>query len=303
MLNREHLETFATIVELGSFERASSALNVTPGAVSQRIKSLEEAVAAVLLLREKPVKATRRGEVLLRHVKALRALEGSTLHDLAPGGQTLAPIAAGIAVNADSLASWFAPIVGHLLGRGRVALEVISDDQDFTFQRLSRGEVIGCVSSEPVAIPGFVAEPLGSMVYMCLASPSFANRYFPNGLTLPGVLAAPAILFDRKDALHDTFLQRVFGFKVQRYICHHIPAPGLLLDIIVAAAGYGLVPMPQAKELLASGSLVDLAPDHRVHVPLYWHHWQTELPFANEITALVMERAAQFLVPDLPTLN
>lgn len=37
MLNREQLETFASVVEHGSFDRAAAVLNVTKGAVSQRI--------------------------------------------------------------------------------------------------------------------------------------------------------------------------------------------------------------------------------------------------------------------------
>ena len=91
MLDRDQLETFATIVELQSFERAAGALRITRGAVSQRIKALEQSLAAVLLVREKPVVATPAGETLLRHVQALRMLEGSTLRELALRAQHIEP--------------------------------------------------------------------------------------------------------------------------------------------------------------------------------------------------------------------
>lgn len=82
MLDRELLETFATVAEQQSLERAAAVLHVTRGAVSQRIRSLEESLATVLLLRDKPVTPTAAGEVLLRHVKYLRLLEASSLREL-----------------------------------------------------------------------------------------------------------------------------------------------------------------------------------------------------------------------------
>ncbi len=295
MLDREQLETFATVVEQGSFERAATVLNVTRGAISQRIKSLEESLATVLLLRERPVRATRRGEVLMRYVKAMRMLERSTLSEVMPGDYAKAPVAVAIAVNADSLVSWFAPVVSALMTKRRIALEVISDDQDHTFKRLSRGEVIGCVCTEPRPIQGFVAEQLGCMEYRCVASPGFVNEHFEKGLSLPVVLTAPAVLFNRKDSLHDEFLRSIFGFAVENYARHYIPLPMTLLDCIVQGGGYGLVPSTQAAKHLQSGQLVEVAPGHPVSVPLYWHHWLSELPLAQQITELVIDMARKQL--------
>ena len=58
MLDRDQLETFATVVEQQSFDRAASVLSITRGAVSQRIKALEESLSTVLVKRERPVAAT-----------------------------------------------------------------------------------------------------------------------------------------------------------------------------------------------------------------------------------------------------
>ncbi|MEF7613895.1 LysR family transcriptional regulator [Aquincola sp. MAHUQ-54] len=52
MFDRQQLKTLATIVQEGSFERAAQRLHISRGAVSQRIKALEEAASAVLLVRE-----------------------------------------------------------------------------------------------------------------------------------------------------------------------------------------------------------------------------------------------------------
>ena len=97
MLDRDQLETFATVAEEQSFDRAASRLNITRGAVSQRIKALEESLSTVLLVREKPVAPTPAGEVLLRHVKALRMLEGAALQELTPTPKPHAPVPLAIA--------------------------------------------------------------------------------------------------------------------------------------------------------------------------------------------------------------
>jgi LysR family transcriptional regulator (chromosome initiation inhibitor) len=288
VLDRDQLETFATIVELQSFERAAGALRITRGAVSQRIKALEQSLAAVLLVRDKPVVPTPAGETLLRHVQAVRMLEGSTLRALGPAAGAGEPVPMAVSVNADSLATWFRAVLWALLRERGVALEVIVDDLDHTAARLARGQVVGCVSSEPTPASGFAAQPLGEMEYRCYASPGFAREFFADGLALPAVLALPTVLFDRKDSLHDRYLASCFGFAVDRYPRHYLPSPDALIEAIEQGAGYGLLPSRQAAARVADGVLVELAPHRAVPVALYWHHWEFEPPLCKALTALVM---------------
>jgi LysR family transcriptional regulator (chromosome initiation inhibitor) len=297
MLDRDQLETFATIAEAQSFERAATLLNITRGAVSQRIKALEESLTTVLLVREKPVVPTAAGEILLRHVKALRLLEGATLNELKPQIGPRVPVPLAIAVNADSLATWFPRALWDLLLRRQVALEIVTDDQDHTSGRLARGEVIGCISTDAKPAGGFLAECLGAMEYRCYATPAFAAEFFPNGLNVQSVLTAPAILFNRKDSLHDDFLKLQFGFAVERYPRHYLPSPMTLLDAVAAGVGYGLVPSLQACAAAERGELGDLAPGEPVLVDLYWHHWELEPPLSREITDLVVNHARNQLLP------
>jgi LysR family transcriptional regulator (chromosome initiation inhibitor) len=297
MLDRDQLATFAAVVEQQSFEKAATALSITKGAVSQRIKALEEVVSSVLLVREKPVVPTAQGEILWRHVQTLRLLESDTLSKIKPE-PGLAPVPLAIAVNADSLATWIPTVLWPLMKRRRIALEVIADDQDHTLRRLARGEVVGCISTEAKPTTGLVAEPLGAMEYRCFATPSFVDEYFPKGFTLQAALGAPAVLFNRKDSLHDEFLHDVFGVKVDNYIKQYLPAPGTLLDGIAAGVGYGLVPTVQVQGRYAT-ELIELAPNHPVCVSLYWHHWAGEPPPSQAVTALVVAEAAKILTPAL----
>lgn len=295
MFDRELLETLAVVVEVRSFERAARLLNVSKASVSMRIKTLEAQVSDVLLTRERPITPTQAGQVLLRHVQALRLLEHDVLQELRSdaSSQGFTPVA--VAVNADSLATWFLPAVQPLLASCRLALEAVVDDQDHTQVRLSHGEVIGCVSTQPRPALGFVSTRLGAMEYRCYATPDFAARYFADGFTLHAVLQAPAVLFNRKDSLHDSFLEQRFGLRPERYAKHFIPSTAGLLDAIAAGAGYGLAPALQAGQ--HRGELVELAKDEPFLMDLYWHRWATEPPLAQEITRAVLAGAAERLLP------
>lgn len=297
MFDRAQLEAFSAVVQYGSFERAATALHVTRGAVSQRLKALEETMTTLLVTRNKPVVATPKGEILLRHVRALKAMEDDVISALLPTQQTRAPTPIAIAVNSDSLATWFAPLVMQLLSQFNIALEIVADDQDHTFSRLTKGDVAGCISSTAEAMQGFESVPLGSMHYLCVATPAFRQKFFQNGVSIAAVLTAPALLFDRKDTLHDQYLEQLFGVKVARYTRHHLPSPTILLNGICAGLGYAMAPSLHVSPLLNRGELVELTHCCKVTVPLYWHHWKMELPLAQTMTKIITEHARQTLIP------
>lgn len=97
---------------------------------------------------------------------------------------------------------------------------------------------------------------------LCYANPTFAQEFMPQGLTAHAAVRAPAVLFNRKDSLHDEFLQRRFGFSIDHYAKHYLPSPvALLLEGIANGLGYGLIPSQQAAPLAAQGRLVELAAD------------------------------------------
>jgi LysR family transcriptional regulator, chromosome initiation inhibitor len=291
IFDRQQLETFCAVVELRNFGAAAKTLNVTRGAVSQRIIALEEALGAPLLVRDGNV-PTPAGEAVLRHVQALKLMEADTLGQIKPDTNGRTGIA--VAVNADSLATWFEPVACDI-ARENFALELIVDDQDFTLSVLTRGEAIGCVSTAGTASTGFVAEAIGAMEYQCVATPTFCQEHFPHGLSLHDILAAPAVLFNRKDGIHATFLARLLGFPIRGYAAHYFPSPVALLMGVRAGVGYGLVPSMQVQPFLDSGELIALAPNDSVFVRLYWHHWEKAPPNARAISEMVIRHARQAL--------
>src|SRR5215475_13665766 len=117
MLDYTSLAAIAAVVREGSFERAARALNVTPSAISQRIKQLEDRLGAVLIVRGQPCTATALGRSICRHVEQVGMLEHD-LHRTLPGLSPDHPdsrVTLRIAVNADSLGTWFVTAMADFL--------------------------------------------------------------------------------------------------------------------------------------------------------------------------------------------
>ena len=114
MLDYASLHALATVVREGSFERAARALHVTPSAVSQRIRLLEERVGCALVVRGQPCTATATGRRMCQHIDRVLLLE-QELQDTLPAlaSDTAVRVGLPVAVNADSLATWFAPALAQ----------------------------------------------------------------------------------------------------------------------------------------------------------------------------------------------
>lgn len=292
IFDRQQLEAFFAVVATRNFGAAAVKLSVTRSAISQRIKALEEAFGVPLLVRDGNI-ITPAGESLLRHIRAIKVLEADTLQSIKPTHSDRVEIS--IAVNADSLATWFEAVAWTIAERS-VSLELIVDDQDYTLPLLASGQAIGCVSTSRDSPTGFIGEYLGAMEYECVANPEFVGKFFSQGFGLHGVLSAPAVLYNRKDGLHSMFLERFLNLAVKSYAAHFFPSPVALLSAIERGVGYGLVPSSQARHLIEVGKLIRLAPEHKIAVDLYWHHWETEPANTQEISDLVVRYARQMLV-------
>lgn len=296
MFDRHQLEAFAAVVETLTFERAAERLNVTRGAISQRIKTLEDALGASLLVRDKPLVLTSVGEVLFKHVAALRLMEAETFGQIRPhGGSGRNPTPLAIGVDAHSIDTWFCSVARRLMVRNTVELEVVVDDADPAFPMLTRGDVIGCISTVQRPARGCAATPIGDMDYRCVATPDFMQRHFKSGFALHAATLAPAVLIGRRAALLDRYLEAVFGVTVGRYRKHFLPSPASQLDAIRAGAGYGPVPELAVRSQLASGELADVLRHMPFPVTLYWHHWRAAPPICESISAEIIDCAREVL--------
>lgn len=299
MLDARQLEALAAVIEHGGFGPAAKALSLTLAAVSLRIKALEVQMGQRLLVRGKAVRATAAGQALLAHVKQVRMMESDLLSGLQGGGGRAAGArwqSLSVAINADSVASWFLPGVAPLLQKHHLLLEILIDDQDHTHDALKSGDVMGCVTTLAEPMRGCVAEPLGVMRYRCVAAPEVAARCrTPSGAVSPHkLLAYPAIIFNRKDALQDEFLEQHIGLRQPQYPRHFAPAVDAFETAIELGMGWGMVPEQSLSE---RPGLEELLPGATVDVTLYWQHWARESPSAQRLTEAVKAAARKRLPP------
>jgi LysR family transcriptional regulator (chromosome initiation inhibitor) len=275
------LATFQAVVEEGSFEAAARALHVTPSAVSQRIKALEQSVGQVLVRRAKPSEPTEAGKALVRFAGQVALLEREALDAAAGGIRTRI----SVVVNADSLHTWFLPALARLPASLGLTFDLHQDDQDYTAELLRAGTAMAAVTAQHVAVQGCRVEKLGAMRYLAVAVPSLMFQDFAT---------APMIVLNRKDQLQHRFLASLSRRHLDPPI-HYVPAAAAFVEAIRLGLGWGMVPEQIARDDIDAGRLVDLTPGRHLDVPLYWQYWRMESTVLTALTAAVRDAAGAVL--------
>jgi LysR family transcriptional regulator (chromosome initiation inhibitor) len=288
-------ETLRLVAESGTLEAAARRQHMTPSAVSQRIKQLEQQLGQRLLVRARPVRLTAPGEVVVRYARGHALLEQEAGAELGLDAQGEHP-RIGIAVNSDSLATWFMAALAEF-GRSHDAqLELQREDQDETARLLTSGAAMAAVTSASTAPPGYRSLPLGSIVYVAVASPRWCERWAgrATGPVGPEALArAPRIDYDAHDDLQAAWLR---GQGVDSALAprHLVPSTHELADAVVAGLGWGMLLTMQAEPLLASGELIALGGEP-VASALYWQVARTPSALLEALTEAVLGAAQREL--------
>ncbi|MET0473968.1 MAG: LysR family transcriptional regulator ArgP [Mycobacterium sp.] len=284
-LGADHLAALSAVIETGSFEAAAQRLFVTPSAVSQRVKALEKRVGQVLVVREKPCRATAAGVPLLRMAAQTAMLEAEALAET--GGEAAELTRVAIAVNADSMAAWFTAVLARLPG---VLLDIRIEDQDHSARLLREGAVMGAVTTERAPVSGCRVQSLGVMRYVPVASEDYATRHLQEGFTAESVMRAPALAWNRDDALPDRLMRKAFRRVIAGPV-HYVPTAEGFMAALRAGLGWGMHPDQLVREDLAAGTLVRIADVH-LDVPLFWQCWKLDSAMVRTVTDEVRSAAA-----------
>ncbi|GAA3511688.1 LysR family transcriptional regulator ArgP [Aeromicrobium panaciterrae] len=282
------LRALAAVVDEGSFDAAAAALHLTPSAVSQRMKALEQSAGRVLVRRTKPSAVTEAGEAYLRLARQVESLVQDVRLEV--DHELERPPTIPLAVNGDSLATWVLPALAGLVGTAY--FDVRREDEGRTADLLRSGTVMAAITSDAAPVQGCRSTRLGTMRYRPMASTSFADTWFSAGVDGESLAVAPVVVFDRSDDLQDAYLRS--RSRSRRRLDpprHHIPASSQFAEAIRLGLGWGMLPKEQSEELERDGQLVDLDPGHHVDVTLYWQQWTLQTP-ALEATARAVHQAA-----------
>lgn len=291
MLDPAKLAALAAVHRRGSFDLAAAELHVTPSAISQRIKALEEATGTLLVRRGQPCAATESGLRLVRHHDEIALLEHRLAQDLP--GLSPGPATFRIAVNADSLATWVIPALAATTG---FLFDLVIDDQDVSQDWLRRGELVAAITSHPGPLQGCDTIPLGRLRYRATASPRFIARWFGQGVTARALISAPTLSFSDHDQLQDRWVTRHLKPQRQALPTHRMASSQAFVDACLAGLGWGMNPEPLVAPHLASGALVELLPDTPLDVALYWQFTRLAAPALRQLTEAIRQAAATMLV-------
>jgi LysR family transcriptional regulator (chromosome initiation inhibitor) len=289
----ELAETLAVVVDEGSLDAAARRLHVTPSAVSQRIKTLEEELGRVVLVRSRPVRPTEAGAAIVRLARQSALLEHDALAARGVDGEGAALVSVPLAVNADSLATWFLEPLARLRERHPVVFELHRDDQDFTAGLLESGTVMGAVTSRATPVAGCRVSTLGVMRYEAVATPEYRARWLVDGVTAKALEAAPLVDFDRRDDLQSQWLTAQ-GADAASPPRSYVPASNDFASAIKLGLGWGLLPSFQSEAELADGRLVRLG-GPPVDVPLYWQQWNLRSPLLDAIAVELVAEGRRVL--------
>ncbi|OYX45288.1 MAG: LysR family transcriptional regulator [Rhodobacterales bacterium 32-67-9] len=290
MFDYNQLQALAAILRTGSFDGAAADLHVTPSAISQRIRALEDQLGTALVIRAQPCRATEAGARLARHVEDVQLLEATVKGDL---GGTPGAARVRIAVNADSLATWILPALAAVPG---LLFDLVIDDQDHSADWLRRGEVQAAVTAHDSAVAGCDLHPLGRMRYIATASPGFVSRFFAEGVTAETLARAPALTFDRKDRLQRDWARRIAGRPVA-LPTHLLASSHAFVEAARLGLGWGMNPENLIRDDLATGRLATLVPDAPLDTPLVWQVGRLTGAALAPLTMAIRYAAGSALLP------
>ncbi len=297
MIDYPAARAVALIVQTGSFERAAAALNVTPSAISQRVRQLEERLGAVLVERGSPCTATERGAWLCRHIEHVGLLEAELMQHLPGMADPAAPaqrVTVNVATNADSLGTWFLAAAAAYTRDSDNLLNIAIDDEDHTADWLRRGRVLAAVTLLAKPVQGCHLRPLGKLRYHATASPEYLERHFPAGVTPVAIANAPALTFNQKDRLQHEWARQALGQDVT-FPSHWLPSTQSFLDASLAGMGWAMNPVHLVREHLASGRLVELVAGATLDRPLSWQVSRLAADQLSDLTRHVVATARREL--------
>ncbi|KQQ92900.1 chromosome replication initiation inhibitor protein [Leifsonia sp. Leaf325] len=291
--------TLLAVVDAGTLEAAARDLRLTPSAVSQRVKALEQRLGRVLLVRSKPVRATDAGAAVVRLARQTALLEHDALAAVGLDEEQVTRMP--LAVNADSLATWILPPLARVAASVPVVFDLHREDQDYTAELLETGAVMAAVTSREAPVAGCTSSRLGAMRYLAVASPAFRDRWLPGHQGSPGqpdaaeYALAPSVYFDRRDDLQALAL-REYGVLTDPPL-HYVPASADFARAVLLGMGWGMLPEAQCAEALSAGELVRLQPHRSIDVPLYWQQWNLRSELLTAVAGAVADAAREALRP------
>ena len=272
MFDYPHLEVLLAVEREGSFECAAKSQGVSKSAISQTLKLLDLRMGVVTVDRA-ATQTTHFGNKLCRHFEHVKLMEQKFFLDNKHLFVTPPPERATvkIAVNDDSISSWFTDVVVGTQGvNSRYFLDLVKTDLKDSIQLMADAKISAAISRSNSPLMGYTCYPLGQHIYRATASPDFIIRHFSDGVTVDALINAPGIRFDTDDEIRRQWIANAVGHEIEAPATNIHSAHGIT-KICIEGAAWGMSPALLVDKHIKSGELVELVEDCFLVQDLYWH--------------------------------
>ncbi|MBC98031.1 MAG: hypothetical protein CME63_09795 [Halobacteriovoraceae bacterium] len=279
MIDYDALKALDSVIENQSFQLASKELRISQSAVTQRIQNFESYIGKKLLIRTIPYRATKEGSQYLNLLRKVISLESSIINS------DVSASVVRLAVNRDSLDTYFLKVLRLMKYSDRLNLQIIADDQGQTLRYLKNGQVDMCISSQEKKLSQHSVTYLGDMSYSLVCSKKFYQQFFSKGINKKSLEGAPLVIFDKDDKLQHNYLKENYAADNFDRISS-FPSIMSFKEAIISGIGYGLLPLIDIQSELRKEQMILMNKKINYKVSLYLHHWD----HMEEGTKLLKER-------------
>lgn len=253
-----HIETLQAIADAGSLVQAAAALNVTPAALTARVKGLEAALGFRLFDRlPTGMRLTKAGEAA---VEAGQAVERS----VRAFDDVVRAVGAGeggkLSVGAVSTAKYFAPrlIAAFLKARPRLDLRFLIGNRAATVEQLRSGEIEVALAGRPPRDLPLDMFAVGEHPYVLIAPP---EHRFAGLLGLKrDDLAGEAFLFREVGSGTRTLFEQFIGDTAVRtaQLGMELGSNETIKQAVMAGLGVALISAHTVAAEIETGRLIRL---------------------------------------------
>lgn len=278
MLDYVLIDSLAAIIKLGSFDKAAKELKVTPSAVSQRVKLLEDKLGIPLILRSQPCRATPCGEILFQYAETVRLMEQECLTrlEIENGKAGVSESSFRIALFDQRIAGWMVDVISAVCIKENIFFELMTESQSTQHQSVKDFGSHAIITEKRESEFGWKSTPIGKIRYRAVCSKRFYDRYFIDGVDKSCLSQAPQVGFAQNDSI-DTMFFKLLARDVIQHPLHVVPDTFGLLQACTSGIGWGVCSAFMVSSFLANGELVELDPTVFMDIELHWHTWRQPL--------------------------
>jgi DNA-binding transcriptional LysR family regulator len=271
------LETLVAVIDSGTLVGAARKMNVTPGAVAQRLRALEADLGTRLVMRAgRVVRPTDAGARLAQRARAVLRDVSDLRFVVAAAGDTLSG-ELRVGAIATALTGMLPPVLGRLTGsHPQIDVFLEPGTSEYLYQRVQEGELDAAVLVKPrfalqktLDWVGLRSEPMIVIAAQALAETD------PHTL----LLRYPFIRYDRRQwggYLAERYLQQAGLAPKMRFELDALDAIAVMVD---QGLGVSLVPdwAPPWPEGLALKKLALPLPHQHREVGVVWNKGSSHL--------------------------